>query len=162
MEQLEEEIVHAELHERRNRGMAKIAIRFPCHSRELMGGNCVTHERPDHIGGHFGVWFTGEACDLVRLEPRPARRHIKAAVACQSRKRRLDKTDLRSFPPGGDVLHEDEGSPLGLEPAAGRTMGPTSSRCNLLKSLIFLTRGGESSRLNIVRRPAFHKQAAAN
>src|SRR5262249_59951682 len=63
------------------------------------GGRCAP-PRP------FRVGWAGKAGDRVRIEPRPGRGHVEAAVAGKPCQRRLDKTERRGLAPGGDVAHE--------------------------------------------------------
>ena len=76
MKQLEHEIVDAELHKGRNRGMAEIAIGLPSHAGEIMIGNDIADERADHLDGDFRIRSPGKAADPIGFEPRPTRRYV--------------------------------------------------------------------------------------
>src|SRR5262249_60842502 len=69
-------------------------------------GGGAPDEGPTPPTRHFRVWSAGKAGDRVRIEPRPGRGHVEAAVAGKPCQRRLDKTERRGLAPGGDVAHE--------------------------------------------------------
>src|SRR5262245_52682489 len=86
--------------------MAKPAVRLPRHAGEVAFRDGVADEGANDLHRHFRVWSAGKAGDRVRIEPRPGRGHVEAAVAGKPCQRRLDKTERRGLAPGGDVAHE--------------------------------------------------------
>ena len=105
VKQLEHKIVSAELGQRRHRGMTKTAVGFARHAGELVLSDRLPHERPDHLDRHLRIRPPGKFFDGAFLEPRPALRHIKAAIAREPRERHLDEVERRSLAAGGDVAH---------------------------------------------------------
>ncbi len=106
VKQLQHELVGAVLRQWRHRRMAKIAIGFARHAGEVLLGNGVAHERPDHLDRHFGIGPAGKILDGAGVEPRPGFGHVEAAVAREPRERDLDKTERRSLAAGGYVTHD--------------------------------------------------------
>ena len=92
--------------ERRHRRMAERAVRLARHARQIGFGDGVADERPDHIDGDLGVRAAGEARDGLRRELRPGFRHIKTAVAGETRERDVNEAERRGLAAGGNVLHE--------------------------------------------------------
>ena len=115
VEQLEHESVGAELAQRRDRGMAELAVGLARHAGEIGFGDRVAGERPDHLDGDLGVGPAGEARDRLRLEPRPGLRHIEAAVAGETREHHVGEAEGGGLAPGGDVTHSQQ---LPAPPAA--------------------------------------------
>ena len=105
VKQLEDEIAHAELHQRGNRGMAEIAVGLARHAGKVVFGNGVTDERADDLDGDFRIGPAGKARDRVRIELRPSRGNVEAAVARKPCQRRLDEAERRGLTPGGDIAH---------------------------------------------------------
>jgi hypothetical protein len=105
VKQLERERVHAELHERRDRGMTKIAVSLARHAGEVGLADRIVGKTPDHLPGHFRIGAAGERHDRLRLDPRPGLRHVEAAVAGETRKHGLGEAERRGLAPGGDVTH---------------------------------------------------------
>ena len=122
VEELEHEIVGAVLRQRRHRRMAEAAVGLARHAGEVVLGNRVADERPDHLDRHLGIGPPGERRDGFGVEPRPGFRHIEAAVAGEPRERHVDKTERRSLAAGGYVTH---GRPSGLNPTQ-RLQRPSS------------------------------------
>ena len=105
VKQFEHEGVHAELRQRRDRGMAKIAVGLARHAGEIGFGDGIADERPDHLDRDFGIGTAGEAGDRLRLEARPGLRHIEAAVAGKAREHGLGEAERRGLAPGRDIVH---------------------------------------------------------
>ena len=100
-----DEGVHAELRQRRDRGMAKIAIGLARHAGEIGFADGIADERPDHLDGNFGIGTAGKGGNRLRLEARPGFRHIEAAVAGKAREHGLGKAERRGLAPGRDIMH---------------------------------------------------------
>ncbi len=107
VEQLERELVHAELHQRRHGGMAESAIGLARHAGEVGLGDRIAGKAADHLDGDFGIGPAGESADRLRLEPRPGLGHVEAAVAGQAREHHLGEAERGGLSPGRDVLHAD-------------------------------------------------------
>ena len=104
VKQFEHEGIHAELRQRRDRGMAKIAVGLARHAGEVGFGDGIADERADHLDRDFGIGTAGKAGDRLRLEPRPGLRHIEAAVAGKTREHGLGKAERRGLAPGRNVM----------------------------------------------------------
>ena len=70
MEQLEHEIARPELHQRRDRGMAEIAVGLARHAGEIRLGDGVADERADHLDRDFRIGPSGKACDRMARSSR--------------------------------------------------------------------------------------------
>ena len=105
VKQFEHESVRAELRQRRDRGMAELAIGLARHAGEIGLGDGAPDERPDHLDGDFGIGTAGKAGDGPGLEPRPGLRHIEAAVAGEAREHGFGEAKGRGLAPGRDVMH---------------------------------------------------------
>ena len=105
VEELEHEVVDAVLRERRHRRMAEAAVGLARHAGEVVLGNGVADEGPDHLDRHLGIGPAGEFRDVAAIELRPGLRHIEAAVAGEPRERHIDKTERRSLAAGGYITH---------------------------------------------------------
>ena len=103
VEQFERKGIHAELRQRRHRGMAEVAVGLARHAGEVGFGDGIAGERPDHLDGDFGIGPAGEAEDGLVVEPRPGFRHIEAAVAGEAREHHVGKAERRGLAPGRDV-----------------------------------------------------------
>src|SRR5262249_29834076 len=106
MKQFEYEIAHAKLHQWSDRRMAEPAIGLARHAGEVAIRDGVADEGTDDLHRHFRIRASGKDGDRVRIEPRPRRGQVEAAVAVKSCQRRLDKTERRGLAPGGNVAHE--------------------------------------------------------
>ncbi len=60
VEQFERKRIHAELRQRRDRGMAKIAVGLARHAGEIGLADRIVGEAPDHLHGDFGIGPAGE------------------------------------------------------------------------------------------------------
>ena len=105
MEEIEHKGIHAELRDRRDGGMAKGAVRLARHAGEIASTDPIADETPDHLDGDFGIRHAAEAQDRRRLKPRPAFRHVKAAIAGEACEHRLGEAERRCFPPGRNMAH---------------------------------------------------------
>ena len=105
MKQFERERIHAELGQRRHGGMAERAVSLAHHAGEVGLGDRIADKARDNVDRDLRIGAAGESGDLRRLEPRPGLRHIKAAVAGQTREHGLGKAERRGLAPGRDVLH---------------------------------------------------------
>jgi hypothetical protein len=65
--------------------MAETAIGFACHAGEVGFLDGIADERPNYLDGDFRIRPAGEAGEDLMREPRPAVRHIEAAVASKTR-----------------------------------------------------------------------------
>ena len=128
VKQLQYEIARPELHERRDRGMAEIAVGLARHAAEIVLGDGIADEGADHLDRHLRIGPAGEARDGVGLEPRPSRRHVEAAVAREPCEHRLDEAKRWGLTPGGNITH-GRGAPIrgyaahcaGLSSPCGKT-----------------------------------------
>ena len=68
MKQLEHEVARAELHQRRDRGMAKIAVRLARDAGEVVLGNVLADERAHHLDRDLGIGPAGKAGDRIGVE----------------------------------------------------------------------------------------------
>jgi hypothetical protein len=105
VKQLQHEKIRIELGQWRDRGMAKAAIGFPHHAREISFANCVSHKRADHFDRDLGVGPSGKILNGGAIERRPAFRDVKAAVAGKAREHHIDKIEWGSLAPRRDITH---------------------------------------------------------
>ena len=105
VKQLEHEIARPELHQRRDRRMAEIAVGLARHAGEVVVGDGVADERTDDLDRDLRIGPAGKARDRVGVEPRPGLRHVEAAVAGKPGEHHLDETERRGLAPGGDIAH---------------------------------------------------------
>src|SRR5206468_3366272 len=105
MEEIERKRIHAELRDRGDGGMAKGPVRLAHHAREIARTDRIADETPDHLDGDFGIRLAAEARDRRRLKPRPAFRHVEAAIAGEACEHRLGEAERWSFPPGRNMAH---------------------------------------------------------
>ena len=103
VEQFERKGIHAELGQRRHRGMAEIAVGLARHAGEVGLGDGIFGETADHLDGDFGIGPAGEAEDGLAVEPRPGFRHIEAAVAGEAREHGVGKAERRGLASGRDM-----------------------------------------------------------
>ena len=94
-----------ELAQRRHRWVAKRAIGLARHAGEICSRDRVADKRPNHFDGDLGIGLAGKAGDGFGVELRPGFRHVKSAVAGETRERHLDEVECRGFAPGRDVTH---------------------------------------------------------
>ena len=85
--------------------MAERAVSLAHHAGEVGLGDRIADKGRDDLDGDFRIGAAGESGDFRRLEARPGLRHVKAAVAGQTREHDLGKTERRGLAPGRDVLH---------------------------------------------------------
>ncbi len=100
MKQLEHEIIHSELDERSNRRMAKTAIGFARHAREIMLGDGFADKGANDLDREFGIGPSGKTGNPVGFEPRPGGGHVKAAIGSQPRQRSFGKVERGGLAPG--------------------------------------------------------------
>ena len=99
VKQLEHEVAHAVLHQRRHCGMPEVAIGFARHAGEVVIGDGVAHERPHRLDRHLGIGRAGGIRDRARIELGPSLRYIEPAVARKPGQRRLDKVERLNLSP---------------------------------------------------------------
>ena len=101
MEQLFDEVVVADLHQRHDGGVSERGVRIDAHCRERVGRNLVADERLHDLRGPLRV---GHALRALR-QRRPLHRHVQATVGGQSFEQRLREPELGGLPSGRDVPH---------------------------------------------------------
>ena len=87
--------------------MAERAVGLARHAGEVGLGDRIADERPDHLDRHLGVGPPRRSLRSRRLENRPGRGHIEAAVAGEAGEHYLDEAERRGLAPGGDVAHDE-------------------------------------------------------
>jgi hypothetical protein len=146
MKQLEDEIAHAELRERRHRGVAETAVGVVCQAGEVVLRDGAAHEGTDDVGGNFRIGAAGKACDGLRIELWPSCRNVEAAVAGKSCQRDLDEVERGGLTPGGDIA-QGPGAPNEATRRLCRALfHPTDRPHNRLNSLTFPSGNVEQQR----------------
>src|SRR5579863_7824232 len=72
--------------------MTEVAVRFACHAGEIGVADGIGGKGPDHLNRNFSIGPSGEAKDGRWIELRPGIRHVETAVAGETRKHRLAKS----------------------------------------------------------------------
>ncbi|MGY3618907.1 hypothetical protein ACVJGD_005103 [Bradyrhizobium sp. USDA 10063] len=103
MEQLQQELIRADLVERYDGGMAERRIGFVRHAAEIGIGNLTARERPDDINRDFPIGPSKEAGDGFARQNRPAFGHIQAAVAGEPGQHHITETESRGLSPGRNI-----------------------------------------------------------
>ena len=105
MKQFERERIHAELRQRCHGRMAECAVSLAHHAGEVGLADRIADKARDDVDGDLGIGAAGESGDFRRFQPWPGLRHVKAAVAGQTREHDFRKAERRGLAPGRDVLH---------------------------------------------------------
>ena len=81
--------LRSDLNERRDGRVAETRIGIAGERNELAARHCASRERLQNRCRNLGEGLAGKGRDGVRLQSRPGLRHVKAAVARETRKQRV-------------------------------------------------------------------------
>ena len=108
VEELKQEMVRADLDERRHRVVAKRRVGFLDHALQRRRGDLAAGEAVDDPQRRFGIGEAGKCRDLALGERRPGLRKVEPAVARQPREHDVAKTERRCFAAGRDITHAED------------------------------------------------------
>jgi hypothetical protein len=103
VEQLQDPLIRADLHERRYGGVSEAGIGLTRDGEQVRARNSVASEPMEDIGGHLIERLTGKPADHFGRQARPSSWHIKAPVTREPREQGLLKAKFRGFASGADV-----------------------------------------------------------
>ncbi|OIQ67569.1 hypothetical protein GALL_508510 [mine drainage metagenome] len=105
VEQFQQEMVRAKLHQGRAGGMAKARIGLGDDGAEFGVGERVANEGPHYAERHILIAQPRKRRDFGMAQHRNRRRHIKPTIACEAGQHRLFETQYRRAAPGRNVPH---------------------------------------------------------
>jgi hypothetical protein len=105
VEELEQEVVRADLHEGRAGGMAEAGVGARRCGAELVVGEGRRREGAHDAEGHLLVCEAREGGDFVMRQGRHGLGHVEPAVAGEAGQHGVAEAEHRGLPAGRDVAH---------------------------------------------------------
>ena len=105
VEELQHEAVRTGLHQWADGLVPEGCVGFAHQPFEDRRRDLAAEKRRQHADGEIGIGKAAHGADFGRGKMRPGARHVKPAVARQSRQHRVGKSKHGRFPAGTHILH---------------------------------------------------------